>query len=133
MARKGGGEMVLLVLTLAIVSATGAFPYQSAAQAKPSSSQYQSGLILEVKEHAGPEIPATEKTPPVKRYDISVQVKDIVYVILFTPRPGMHGFQTLAGMDLLVQVHQKSMYFNDLLGRSMSAPIISQHSTAPKE
>jgi hypothetical protein len=45
----------------------------------------------------------------------------------------MHGFQTLAGMDLLVQVHQKSMYFNDLLGRSMSAPIISQHSTAPKE
>lgn len=125
--------MVLIVLTLAIVSATSAFPYQSAAQAKPSSSQYQSGLILEVKEHTGPEIPATEKTPPIKRYDISVQVKDVVYVILFTPRPGMHGFQTLAGMDLLVQVHQKSMYFNDLLGRSMSAPIISQHSTAPKE
>lgn len=125
--------MVMIVLTLAIVSATGTFPYQSAAQGQSSSSKYQSGLILEVKEHAGPEIPATEKTASVKRYDISVQVKDVVYVILFTPRPGMHGFQTLAGMDLLVQVHQKSMYFNDLLGRSMSAPIISQHSAAPKE
>ena len=55
------------------------------------------------------------------------------YVILFTPGPGMHSFQTLAGMELLVQVHQKSMYFNDLLGRSMSAPIISQHSAAPKK
>lgn len=125
--------MVLTILTLVIFSAAGAFPYQSPTQGQSSAPQYQSGLVLEVKEHAGPEIPATEKTPPVKRYDISVQVKDVVYVILFTPRPGMHGFQTLAGMDLLVQVREKSMHFNDLLGRNMSAPIISQHSTAPKE
>ena len=124
--------MVLGVLTLVIVSATSAFPFQSAAPG-PSPSQYQSGLVLEVKEHPGGEIPATEKTPPIKRYDISVQVKDVVYVILFTPRPGMHGFQTLAGMDLLVQVQQKNMLFNDLLGRSMSAPIISQHPAAPKQ
>lgn len=129
---RGGSAMVLGVLTLVIVSAVSGFPFQSAAPG-PSPSQYQSGLVLEVKEHPGGEIPATEKTPPIKRYDISVQVKDVVYVILFTPRPGMHGFQTLAGMDLLVQVQQKNMLFNDLLGRSMSAPIISQHPAAPKQ
>jgi hypothetical protein len=124
--------MVLNVLTVVIVYAASAFPLQSATHRQSSSSQYQSGLILEVKEHPGAEIPATEKTPPIKRYDISVRVKDVVYVILFTPRPGMHGFQTLAGMDLLVLVQEKTMFFNDILGRSMSAPIISQHAAAPK-
>ena len=127
--------MVLSLVSVVIIFAASAFPVQPAPQGQQSSSatQYQSGLILEVKEHPGAEIPATEKTPPIKRYDISVQVKDVVYVILFTPRPGMHGFQTLAGMDILVLVQEKSMYFNDILGRSMSAPIISQHPAAPKQ
>jgi hypothetical protein len=124
--------MVLNVLTVVIVYAASAFPFQSATHGQSSSSQYQSGLILEVKEHPGAELPATEKTPPIKRYDISVRVKDVVYVILFTPRPGMHGFQTLAGMDTLVMVRDKTMFFNDIVGRSMSAPIISQHPAAPK-
>jgi hypothetical protein len=124
--------MVLNVLTVVIVYAVSAFPFQSATHGQSSSSQYQPGLILEVKEHPGAEIPATEKTPPIKRYDISVRVKDVVYVILFTPRPGMHGFQTLAGMDTLVMVRDKTMFFNDIVGRSMSAPIISQHPAAPK-
>jgi hypothetical protein len=124
--------MVLNVLTVVIVYAASAFPFQSATHGQSSSSQYQSGLILEVKEHPGAEIPATEKTPPIKRYDISVRVKDVVYVILFTPRPGMHGFQTLAGMDTLVMVRDKTMFFNDIVGRSMSAPIIGQHPAAPK-
>jgi len=123
--------MVLSLLSVVIISAASALPFQSAAHGQ-SSSQYQSGLILEVKEHPGAEIPATEKTPPIKRYDISVQVKDVVYVILFTPRPGMHGFQTLAGMDLLVKIQEKTMFFNDILGRSMSAPIISQYPATPK-
>src|SRR5215467_8358017 len=130
-SRKVVVKMVLSLLSVIIISAASAFPFQSTAPGQ-SSSQYQSGLILEVKEHPGAEIPATEKTPPIKRYDISVQVKDVVYVILFTPRPGMHGFQTLAGMDLLVKVQEKTMFFNDILGRSMSAPIISQHPAAPK-
>jgi hypothetical protein len=124
--------MVLNVLTVVIVYAASAFPFQSATHGQSSSSQYQSGLILEVKEHPGAELPATEKTPPIKRYDISVRVKDVVYVILFTPRPGMHGFQTLAGMDTLVMVRDKTMFFNDIVGRSMSAPIIGQHPAAPK-
>jgi hypothetical protein len=124
--------MVLNVLTVVIVYAASAFPFQSATHGQSSSSQYQSGLILEVKEHPGAEIPATEKSPPIKRYDISVRVKDVVYVILFTPRPGMHGFQTLAGMDTLVMVRDKTMFFNDIVGRSMSAPIIGQHPAAPK-
>jgi hypothetical protein len=127
--------MVLSFVSVVIICAASAFPVQAVPQGQQSSSspQYQSGLILEVKEHPGAEIPATEKTPPIKRYDISVQVKDVVYVILFTPRPGMHGFQTLAGMDILVLVQEKSMFFNDILGRSMSAPIISQHPAAPKQ
>jgi hypothetical protein len=124
--------MVLNLLTVVIVYAASAFPFQSATHGQSSSSQYQSGLILEVKEHPGAEIPATEKSPPIKRYDISVRVKDVVYVILFTPRPGMHGFQTLAGMDTLVMVRDKTMFFNDIVGRSMSAPIIGQHPAAPK-
>jgi hypothetical protein len=121
--------MVLNVLYLIIFSAA-ALPLQTPSS-KSSTGQYQPAAILEVKEHPGGEIPATEHTPPIKRYDVSVQVKDKVYVVLVTPQPGTAGFETWR-KDVLVLVKGKTMTFNDLLGRPNTAPIISQHPAPPK-
>ena len=125
--------MVLNLLSIVIISAATVFPFQASASSSPQSSpKYESGTVLEVKEHPGGEIPATETTPPIKRYDVSVQVKDTVYVVLFTPRPGTTGFQTLAGTDVLLLVKDKTIVFNDLLGRTTEVPIISRHPAPPK-
>lgn len=121
--------MVINALYLIILFAA-ALPLQTPSS-KSSTEQYQPADILEVKEHPGGEIPATEHTPPIKRYDVSVQVKDTVYVVLVTPRPGTSGFETWR-RDALVLVKGKMMTFNDMLGRPYTAPIISQHPAPPK-
>ena len=125
--------MILSILSVVIISATAIFPIPSSASSSHQSSpKYESATVLEIKEHPGGEIPGTETTPPIQRYDVSVQVKDTVYVVLFTPRPGTTGFQNMAGTDLLVLVKDKTIIFNDLLGRTTEVPIISQHPATPR-
>ena len=120
--------MISNLLSIVIISAVIVFPFPSpASSSQQSSPKYQSATVLEITEHPGGEIPATETTPEIQRYDVSVQVKDTVYVVLFTPRPGTTGFQTMAGTDLLVLVKEKTIIFNDLLGRTTEVPIISRH------
>lgn len=125
--------MVLSLLGVLIISTAAIFPFPLSVSSSPQSSpKYESGTVLEVKEHPGGEIPATETTPPIKRYDVSVQVKDTVYVVLLTPRPGTTGFQTMAGTDVLLLVKDKTIVFNDLLGRTTEVPIISRHPAPTK-
>ena len=95
------------------------------------SPHYQSALILQVKEHQGP-VPGQGNDPTVT-YDVTLRVKDTgtEYVVLYTPRPGVHGFQTMAGRDLLVLVESKTITFNDMLGRSTKVPILSQKPAPP--
>jgi len=126
--------MILNLLSVVIIFAVSILPFPSSLSSSPQSSpKYQSATVLEITEHPGGEIPATETTPPIKRYDVSVQVKDTVYVVLFTPRPGTTGFQTIAGTDMLVLVKEKTIVFNDLLGRTTEVPIISQHPATPRK
>ena len=87
---------------------------------------YQSGTIMAVKTHqAGAPV-----DPSVTRYDISIKVRDIVYVVLYTPPPGTYGNQYIAGMDMLVRVGDKTITYNDMLGVSREVPIVSQTKAA---
>lgn len=121
--------MILNVIVMVLLSAA-ASPLQTSSP-RSSTEQYQSALVLEIKEHPGGVVPATERTPPVPRYDVSVQVKDIVYVVLVAPPPGTASYETWR-RDILVLVKGKTMMFNDLLGRPNTAPIISQHPATSK-
>lgn len=96
-----------------------------------SSNKYESALVLGVREHQGP-IPAQIleklKDPSGTHYDISIRLKsnNAEYVLLYTPPPGRYGFQFTSGMDKLVLVESDTVTFNDLMGRSITAPILSR-------
>ena len=88
-----------------------------------TSSKYQPGTIMAVKDHLDP-------NDSTKRYDVSIKVGNTMYVVLYTPPPGTYGFQFSAGQDLLVSVGDKTITYNDLLGNSRKVPIVSR-SPAP--
>lgn len=94
-------------------------------------------MILEVKEHHGP-IPDNirekiKDNPSAAHYDVSIRLKDnhAEYVLLYTPLPGKYGFQFMAGRDVLVLVEGETVTFNDILGRSIKVPIVSQRPAQP--
>lgn len=95
------------------------------AQTAQTRSQYQPGTILSVKPHH-----ETGKTDPsVERFDVAVRVAGTVYTVLFTQPTGGLGIRHRAGLELMVQVNEKTMKFN-FLGSSKEVPIIGREPAA---
>src|SRR5215469_12523857 len=92
--------------------------------------KWQSGRILEVKKQQDSASGKGEDSS-VERYEVSLRVDDTDYVVLYTPPPGVHGFQYTAGMDKLVLVESQTITINDILGRPIKVPIISQKPSPP--
>jgi hypothetical protein len=111
------------VLWIALMCAMAASTF-----AQSTSSKYQPGLIMSVKQH--PE-PASAGDSP-KRYDIAIKVGNTIYSLLYSPPPGTYGFQYSAGQEILVSVGPKTITYNDMLGKSRTVPIVSR-STAPEK
>jgi hypothetical protein len=80
----------------------------SLALAQTSEPQWQRGTIMAVDAHSsGP----WEHSDAVK-YDVTVKVRNTVYVVLFTPPGGSNTVEYRRGLDLLVQVKADSLAFN---------------------
>ena len=87
-----------------------------------SASKYQVATIARVKQHQAAEGAASE----VVSYDVDVQVGDKIYVVLYTPPLDKETVKYAAGRQLLVSVGEKTITYNDIMGRSMVVPILSQ-------
>jgi len=109
---------VLLVYAAAISAASQA-----------TSSKYQPGTIMAVKPHQT----ASGSDSTATGYDISLQVGNILYVASYTPPSGTYGLKYLAGDQLLVLVGNKTITFNDMLGNSRKATILSRKAVPPKQ
>lgn len=83
-------------------------------------SDYQPGTIMAVVAR-----PNNSGDDSVARYDVSVQVGNTLYIVLYTPPLGAGTPQYAAGRELLVKVGEKTVTFNDMLGESHEAPIES--------
>jgi hypothetical protein len=83
---------------------------------------YQPATILDVKRDQS----AHSANPSAVRYDISLRVGDTIYVVLFTQPPGSYGVEHIAGHEMLVSVGTDTITFNDILGRSREAAILSR-------
>jgi hypothetical protein len=94
-----------------------------------TSSKYQPGTIMAVK----PRQTAAGSDSTAARYDISLQVGNTLYVASYTPPPGTYGIQYLAGDQILVLVGSKTITFNDMLGNSRKATILSRKALPPKQ
>src|SRR6185312_7816562 len=87
-----------------------------------SKSKYEVGTILEVKAHQAPD----DDSSDVVAYDISVKVGDTVYLVLFKSTVLTSTVKYAAGRNLLISVGEKTITYNDILGRSQEVPIISR-------
>lgn len=69
--------------------------------------KYQVGTITDVKPHQA----AADTPSDVVSYDVSVKVKDTIYVVLYTPPLGMNTVRYAAGRDILVLVGKKAITY----------------------
>ena len=93
-----------------------------------SSAKYQVGTITEVVSHK----PAAGSDSSVIRYDVSVRVGSTIYIVLYTPPVGQNTVEYRVGVDLMVLVGNKTIRFNDQLGRTIDVPIL-RRKTIPSQ
>jgi len=91
-----------------------------------SPAKYEVAAITDVKTHQ-------DSSSEVVSYDVSVKVGDTLYVVLYTPPPGMNAVKYAAGRELLVLVGKKTITYNDMLGQSFEVPIVRQRSVAKQQ
>ena len=91
-----------------------------------STGKYEVATITEVKPHTA----AADAASNVVTYDVSLKVKDTVYVLLYAPPLGMNTVRYSAGREILVLVGKKTITYNDLLGESHEVPITSRRPAA---
>jgi hypothetical protein len=87
-----------------------------------STSKYQIGFITEVKPRPAAGGSASDPTS----YDISVKVRDTIYVVLYTQPLGELPAKYSTGHELLVLVGKNTIIYNDMLGQSHQVPIENQ-------
>jgi hypothetical protein len=85
--------------------------------------KYQRGTITAVKPHQNA---ANEPTSDVVRYDVSVKIGNIVYLVLYTPRNGANSVEYAAGIDMLFAVGENVLTFNSKLSGTTEAPILDR-------
>ncbi|PYY04651.1 MAG: hypothetical protein DMG64_04460 [Acidobacteria bacterium] len=89
-------------------------------------SKWQVGTIMAVAPH-----PMDGQHHNVRRYDVSLKVGKAMYVVLYVPSDGLDTITHRAGLDVLVSVGQRTIAFNDLLGRKIEVPILSRKHITP--
>jgi hypothetical protein len=97
-------------------------PLWSESPPKPSP-KYEVATITDVQNHAA-------SSSGIVSYDVSVRVGKTIYVVLYIPPLGVDTVKYAAGRELLVQVNEKTITYNDILGQSLDVPIVSQRSVA---
>lgn len=91
-----------------------------------STGKYQVGTITDVKPHQV----AADAVPDVVSYDVSLKVKDTIYLLLYIPPLGENSVRYASGRDILVLVGKKTITYNDLLGQSHEVPIVNRRQAA---
>src|SRR5690242_15796874 len=91
------------------------------AYAQSPSQRYEPAVVLNVKEHQG-KIVQADNGWSGPSYDVTIRMKGSgkQYVVLYTPPPGKSNPKYMTGLDTLVLVQEKTITFNDVLGRSVT-------------
>ena len=82
--------------------------------------KYQPGTIIGVEPH---EAAPSDSSSTAVQYDVSVQIEDTVYVVLYTPRVGSNTVEYSPGLERLFSVGKDSLRYPDRFG-SVDLPIL---------
>jgi hypothetical protein len=97
-------------------------PTLALAQSSPMSPPYEPATIIDVKLHQS----AGDSNHDNPLYEVSVKVKQTVYLVLTAPPDGSGTIRYAIGRELLVHVGDNTITWNDILGRSHEVPIIGR-------
>jgi len=92
-----------------------------------NSGQYERGTVIAV---ARLESSPGENGREVVRYDVSVKIRNTIYVVLYTPPNGANSVEYSAGIDFLVLVGETTLTFNSKLSGTTEVPILRTESLA---
>jgi hypothetical protein len=85
------------------------------------SAKYQPGTITAVMKHKNAPGDGGED---VARYDVSVKIGNVLYVILYTPLNGANSVEYSPGIEMLFSVGNDTLTFNSKLSGSTQVPIL---------
>lgn len=85
----------------------------SPALCQTESLKYQPGTILAVEPHPNA---SADSSSTATQYDVSIQIDDTVYVVLYAPRGGSNTVQYSAGIERLFAVGKDSLRYPDHYG-----------------
>ena len=74
-----------------------------------TSSKYEPGTITSVTAHVNT---PGEAVGDVARYDVSVKIRNVVYMVLYTPQPGSNTVEYSPGIEMLFLVGDNTLTFN---------------------
>ena len=94
-----------------------------------STPKYQVGTIIAVERYRE----GGDVSSEAKSYNVSLQVNDTVYVVRYKDPLDLGTVEHVAGRDILVLVGEKTITYNDMLGRSFEVPIVSRKPSAPSK
>jgi hypothetical protein len=86
-----------------------------------SSPKYQPGTITAVIPHQNAPGDSGED---VARYDVSVKIGNVLYVVLYTPLHGANSVEYSAGIEMLFSVGRDTLTFNSKLSGTTELPIL---------
>ena len=74
-----------------------------------TSAKYEPGTITSVTAHVST---PGEAVGDMARYDVSVKIRNVVYVVLYTPQPGSNTVEYSPGIEMLFLVGDNTLTFN---------------------
>ncbi len=117
------------LLVVAVMASCLCVAQTSSKEAAPvSSSKYRVASVLAVKVHQ----PISDEDAKITRYDVTVRVEDVDYVVLYTPPEGTDVVEYSLGRDGLVLVGRDSIKWHDSFGRPREARILQRRNVPPK-
>jgi hypothetical protein len=118
----------LSVVLLACLSSSLCFGQTPSSSQPYSSSKYRPAHVMAAKVHQ----PTGDEDSRTLRYDVTVHVADMEYVVLYTPPNGIDVVEYKLGHDGLVLVGVDSIKWHDILGRPHEAPILLRRAIPSK-
>ena len=91
------------------------------AQSSMPSSPYKPATVIKVKQYESGEAPA----PGEAVYEVSIKVNGTIYIVRTKSPSGDRTILYAIGREVLVQVGNKTITWNDILGQSHEVPIVS--------
>ena len=86
------------------------------------STKYRVATIVAVNLHSS-DADSDSRTPS---YDVSVQIGNTFYVVLYAPRLALQTAKYAAGRQVLVLVGEDSLTYNDICGNAIEVPILTR-------